>query len=169
MFFGWLQQKEPQGAFQCSNLCVGVHHITSADGRKRHKRNQEKIRGSQRRLANVAFKVSNHRCNASLGLRSLSAGRQRREILRAIEGRHGRRTPGLLILDSRCLSRARHSPGRWALLQAPRVENDQSEYRDGVLRIPVATGTQARHHHIALVDGMPTLSLSCRRCCAGLR
>jgi hypothetical protein len=40
--FDRLLQKEPQGAFQCSNLCVGVHHITSADGRERHNATEKK-------------------------------------------------------------------------------------------------------------------------------
>ena len=52
----------------------------------------EKIPHLIREASHVAFNVSAHCRNASLGLRSLSAGRQRGEILRAIEGQHGRRT-----------------------------------------------------------------------------
>jgi len=74
------KEKEPPGAFRCSNFA-------SADAREPHTCNREKSTSHKiREASHVAFKVSAHCRHASLGLRSLSAGRQRGEILRAIEG-----------------------------------------------------------------------------------
>jgi hypothetical protein len=73
---------------------VSVRRLTSCDAGARFGTAQSAPRKKHftREARHVSFNVSAHRCNASLGLGSLSAGRQRCEILRAIEGWYRRRT-----------------------------------------------------------------------------